>query len=172
MIAAGLGFSRVLRILLTEQEGQCSDSRDEIGFLTTPLYVEGLAVSKMLMKADADLEAKTSHHGYTPLHMAASGGRSEMMSILIEAGANPNSRELGGAIPLYWAAQNEHHKWMRSKVLHRAGANPLFTHLIRGMEGFTIVFVWTWRRPMGRLTRYGSSPGRLGYKVVGIQAVV
>lgn len=66
------------------------------------------AVTKMLVKAKADLEAKVSGSGSAPLHMAAQEGHLEVMRVLIEARADPNSRRVDGATPLYMAAKNGH----------------------------------------------------------------
>lgn len=76
-------------------------------------------MTKLLVKAAADLEATISNIGGTPLHLAAEGGRPEIMGVLIEAGANPNNRLLDGATPLYRAAQDGH--WLRQGASCESG---------------------------------------------------
>lgn len=75
------------------------------------------------MKAGADPEARTFSNGSTPLHMAASKGESEVMTVLIRAGADPNSRRLDGTTPLLQAAGAGHADAMR--VLLREKVDPL-----------------------------------------------
>ena len=75
------------------------------------------------MKAGADLEAKIFTTGATPLNLAAHEGHSEIISVLIEAGADPNSRRLDGSTSLHCAAQEGHMDAI--KLLIRAKANPL-----------------------------------------------
>ena len=84
-----------------------------------------LAVIKMLVNAGADLEAATFEYGHTPLYLAAEQGQSDVMSMLIEAGANPNCRCSDGASPLYIAAHNGHKAAV--KTMLRAKANPALT---------------------------------------------
>ena len=79
----------------------------------------------MLVKAGADLEASTPTSRFTPLHAASIRGQSEVVSALVEAGANPNSRSSDGRTPLCVAAVVGHLDAI--KVLLRADANPLLT---------------------------------------------
>ena len=83
-----------------------------------------LAVTKLLVKAGADLEARTAdRHKLTALHHAARGGHLEVVSMLVEAGANPNSRADLGTTPLYLMATAGDLDGVR--VLLRAGADPM-----------------------------------------------
>lgn len=50
----------------------------------------------------------TIHVGSTPLHLAASNGRSEAVSILLRRGADPNIATRTGDTPLHVASQNGH----------------------------------------------------------------
>ncbi len=71
------------------------------------------------------LEAADSR-GETPLLTAADEGHVEVMSALIEAGANPNSRSWIRGTPLFVAAQEGHMDAV--KMLLRAKADPLLNH--------------------------------------------
>ena len=123
MIAASFGHPRVVRVLLNNG-ADLSMVNDDGG---TALHgsAEGgyLEVTKLLVKAGADLDARISPGRCTPLYMAAKGGHSEVAGVLVDAGADPNTRRLGGATPLYKAAEYGHAA--ATKVLIRAKANPL-----------------------------------------------
>lgn len=103
MCAARCGYSRIVRVLLNK--GATMSPVDNHGFSALHMAAqEGhLAVTKMLVKAAADLDAKITTAGRTPLHLAAQEGHSEVVGVLIEAGTNPNNRTLDGGTPLYFA---------------------------------------------------------------------
>ncbi|CAN0457603.1 unnamed protein product, partial [Ectocarpus fasciculatus] len=67
----------------------------------------------------------TTLEGDTPLHLATSVGETAAMRALIEEGASVDSRNPGGATPLYIAAMQGHLGAV--KVLLHAKANPLLT---------------------------------------------
>jgi len=105
--------------------GADPNGRDEGGF--TPLHQaafwEKPEAIKALVRAGADLEAKTNtttFHGAPPLHWAARG-RIAATVALLDAGADPNSREIDGWTPLHQAAQYGTDKIIKSLV--QAGAN-------------------------------------------------
>lgn len=81
-----------------------------------------LAVTVDLVKAGADLDAKTLQ-GDTPLHLAAGEGQAGATAALIEAGADVDSRSRDGRTPLYMAASKLHLNAVTE--LLRAKANPL-----------------------------------------------
>ncbi len=122
MIATFNGHSCVAQILL--DNGASVSKVDDGGFTAVHFAAqEGqLALTKLLVKAGSDLEATSSRKGCTPLHLAAGRGHSEVMSALIDAGANPNSRMLDGGTPIHGAVQDGHLEAMR--VLLRAKADP------------------------------------------------
>ena len=61
---------------------------------------------EILIQAGADINASDAE-GWTPLHLAAGYGTSEMVHILLEAGANARARTLSGAVPFDMAQLNE-----------------------------------------------------------------
>ncbi|CAN0418606.1 unnamed protein product, partial [Ectocarpus sp. 12 AP-2014] len=84
-----------------------------------------LAVSKHLIEAGADLEARHGGVDTPPLHVAATKGFCQGMVVLIDAGANVDSRLDDGATPLFLAASDGRLEAVR--VLLRANANPLLS---------------------------------------------
>ena len=64
-----------------------------------------VACFELLREAGADLEARTGGdpEASTVLHFAAKG-RTEILSLLLEAGLNVNVTNSGGYTPLHWAA--------------------------------------------------------------------
>ena len=76
-----------------------------------------------VVNAAEELEA-TDHQGYTPLHVAATKGHSEVISALIEAGSDPNTcLPTTSETPLYSAVAGGHLDAVR--VLLRAKADTL-----------------------------------------------
>eukprot|EP00752_Nemacystus_decipiens_P009050 g8080.t1 len=134
MRASFMGHLHVARILLSRGGSPsvaCDDGCTALHYSTQEGH---LAITKMLVDAGADLQAKTCALGHTPLHLAAKGSPcivasqdrySEVMSVLITAGANLNSRGVDGSTPLYLAAEKGNVECV--KVLLRAKANPLLT---------------------------------------------
>lgn len=98
------GSSAVVEALLNH--GASVSIADDIGLTALLLAAQNpnLAVTRMLVKAGADLEAKTTSCGSTPLHLATNGGHWEVIRTLIEAGANPNSLMADGSTALLLAA--------------------------------------------------------------------
>ncbi len=46
-----------------------------------------------------------SPSGATALHRAAAGGQTEVVTLLLARGAEPNAQGAGGVAPLHWAAE-------------------------------------------------------------------
>lgn len=99
--------------------------------LHVSVYTRPLAVTKALVRAGANLEAKAvcftlgpeKIEGHTPLHQPAGEGFCEGMAALIGAGANVDSRLGNGATTPYLSACCGQLKPVR--ILIRVKVNPL-----------------------------------------------
>eukprot|EP00903_Cladosiphon_okamuranus_P019102 g17578.t1 len=134
IIAAGVGNSRVVRVLLDRGADVLVITDEGVTALHLSSGRGHVAIVKMLLKAGADAEGKSEGLG-APLHMAAEKGHWEVMRVLIEAGANPDTRRLDGRTPLFLAAQNGHVDAVREPL--RANANPLLPATNR--SGYTYI---------------------------------
>lgn len=61
----------------------------------------------LLLKFNADANARAHPSGWTPLHDAAYSNSKESIALLIDAGANVDARANSGATPLCFAAQED-----------------------------------------------------------------
>lgn len=86
MVGDCLGFSRIVSILLSNG-AKTLMSRDD-GYCPSPVssHWGHVAVTALLVEAGAALEAMNGE-GATPLLLAAATGRSEVVNVLIDAGA-------------------------------------------------------------------------------------
>jgi ankyrin repeat protein len=74
----------------------------------------------LLLDKGADINAQDLEKGATPLHHAASWGRTEVLSILIARGADLNLKNKAGQTPLRAAVTNEQKE--TAELLRRRGA--------------------------------------------------
>ncbi|CAM9877131.1 unnamed protein product, partial [Pylaiella littoralis] len=125
MVASVIGSSRVVKDLLRQGASVSVADSDGYTALHHSVYHKHLAVSKDLIEAGADLEARPGDVYDTPLHVAATKSFHQGMVVLIDAGANVDSRLDDGATPLFFAASNG--RLEAVKILLRANANPLLS---------------------------------------------
>ena len=132
MVASEEGYLRIVRVLLKYGASVSANTDRGHTALHASVYSKRLAVTKALIKAGADIEAKATCStnskkvsGHTPLHLAAGGGFSEGVKVLIKAGAMIESCLENGATPLYLAACCGHTEAV--KILVQAGADPTKT---------------------------------------------
>lgn len=117
-----------------------------------------VSITKLLVKAGADVVALTSAPGSTPLHVAAEAGRSEVMALLIEAGASLNYRTPGeGETPLFTSCDNGQVEAVR--VLVRAGADPLLTRTDELGQTFLPLEAAAFRGHSGVVRELAKRPG-------------
>jgi len=83
--------------------------------------------ARLLVTHGADIDAHgTGWMTGTPLHSAVSGRHTDVVGVLLEAGANPDVRQSGGWTPLHSAAHNGDVASVR--LLLDAGADPAATN--------------------------------------------
>ena len=110
-IACVLAASVVIVASAAVSPGTAESSRagpDCSGWLTAVFWQVAAAEDvERCLAAGAKIDARYSH-GTTPLHLAASGGRTATMNALIAAGAKVDARNKSGATPLHLAAAPSH----------------------------------------------------------------
>ncbi|MGH9324970.1 MAG: ankyrin repeat domain-containing protein [Vicinamibacteria bacterium] len=102
--AASSGDLEQVRMLLE----QGADVNLALGDGMTALHCAArngnLAIAEDLIRAGANLEAKTRLGEHTPLHAASAAGRAEVVLALLAAGADVKAATTTGATPLHFAA--------------------------------------------------------------------
>ncbi|CAN0346916.1 unnamed protein product, partial [Hapterophycus canaliculatus] len=107
MVASTMGYLRVVRVLLRLGAGVSVADNDGATALHLSVFNQHLAVSKALIKAGAEVEARCQESGATPLYTSARQGRLEDVKVLVGAKANPLVPAYDGeSLPLDAAAEN------------------------------------------------------------------
>jgi ankyrin repeat protein len=80
--------------------------------------------AQYLINAGARLNSPSQNRmRATPLHSAAAGGRSKLVMLLLEHGADPNALQEGGLTPLHTTAQKGDVESIRALLFHGADAD-------------------------------------------------
>ncbi|KAK6525843.1 hypothetical protein TWF281_010887 [Arthrobotrys megalospora] len=88
-----------------------------------------------MLDRGVDLEAKDSYKGWTPLVWAMREGREAVVRLLINKGANLETKEMWGQTPLMWAAVNGHEAVVRLLIKKKNGHEAVVRLLIeRGVD--------------------------------------
>ena len=106
--AAGLGDVGQLRQLLGDSDELVSSySADGFTPLALACYFGRAEATAFLIEAGADVDA-VSRNGaeLRPLHGAVAGRHTDVVRLLLESGANPNVKQMGGWTPLHGAANH------------------------------------------------------------------
>ncbi len=103
--AAMSGNLDAVRSLLQEKADVNTPQGDGMTALHWAAYRDDLEMARLLIDADADVEAKTRLGEITPLFMASKNGSAGMIELLLGAGADANATNTGtGTTPLMLAA--------------------------------------------------------------------
>jgi len=87
--------------------------------------IEEIIIMKMLIDSGADMNARDSVNGFSPLHSAALNGELELVKMLVENGADVNARGKGKCsdlTPLSWALINSNYNMVDYLRAHGAKA--------------------------------------------------
>lgn len=78
------------------------------GGLAKALYKGNLEKARRLIEQDRDLHDPLKPSGFTPLMLACEKGYGDIVTLLLDKGADVNARNAGGGTPLYVATYNRH----------------------------------------------------------------
>ncbi|KAJ0136327.1 hypothetical protein HZ326_20675 [Fusarium oxysporum f. sp. albedinis] len=84
-------------------------------------YYGHRVIVKLLLEKGAEIEAKDSEYGRTPLSWAAGNGHKATVKLLLENGAGVESKDEIGQTPLSWAAGNGHEAVVKLLLENGAG---------------------------------------------------
>jgi ankyrin repeat protein len=86
-------------------------------------YRDDVEMARLLIKAGADVKAKTRIDDFTPLLLAAKNGNAPMIELLLKAGADPNTATGTGATALMLAAASAKTEAVKLLLDHGANVN-------------------------------------------------
>ncbi|XP_078435400.1 ankyrin repeat family protein [Wolffia australiana] len=99
--AAGHDQVEAVKVLLNHQANPNARTDDDITPLLSAVAAGSVSCLKLLIESGAEVNIMAG--GATPLHIAADIGNSDLISILVKAGANPNAEDEEGFKPIQTA---------------------------------------------------------------------
>lgn len=104
--AAAGRINQVIRILARKPELATAYSPDGYQPLALAAFFGHVDIMQFLLRAGVEINA-LSHNSLqaAPIHSAVAGGQVEAVRLLLDHGADPNTRQTGGMTPLHLAAQ-------------------------------------------------------------------
>lgn len=120
--AAVMGKERLVEFLLKFKECPVDDADDTNA---TPLILATLKGSLPIVKLLLERGANVNHcnaNGHTAVKYAGSKNHTELLTYLLDANGDPNSRDHIGDTPLHRIASMEHHECLRILLTHPKSA--------------------------------------------------
>jgi ankyrin repeat protein len=125
--AAAVGDVRRLRELVTDRAAANTWSSDGFSLLHLAAFFGQPEAVRFLVAQGADIEAVARNQRLAaearPLHSAVAAQERDVITALLDAGADPNSRQHGGYTPLLEAAQLGNVKLVDLLLAHGASAS-------------------------------------------------
>ena len=103
----------------------CGCFDNSLGILNAVIAGDLRMVERLLCAKPQIIRTRTSGHKWSLLHMAASGGNSKMVELLLSSGALVDARTTEEKTPLHYAAVKGHLRVATALLEH--GADPSFT---------------------------------------------
>lgn len=114
--AAATGkVNNVIRLLAREPTMVNAYTEDGFQPLGLACFFGHFDVAEYLVKAGANINSKSRNNlGAAPIQSAAAGRHRKIVKLLLDNGADPNTREQNGFTPLHAAAQNGDEEMLRT----------------------------------------------------------
>jgi hypothetical protein len=112
--------------LSREECQKCNYVDQSLGILDAVIAGNLEKVRQILLVKPLVVMTRTSHHGWTMLHMAASGGNANMVQLLIDKGATVNGQNTFGKTSLHYAASKGHREIVNTLLRHHADTEMEF----------------------------------------------
>lgn len=126
--AAAFGnLGRLAELLAADASLATAYSADGFTALHLAAFFGKPEAAELLLVRNADVDARG--RGWmtgTPLHSAASANHTDVATVLLNAGADPNTKQAGGWTPLHAAAMNGNRELVELLLAH--GADPAATN--------------------------------------------
>ena len=135
-LAAERGYAKLVALLCTRHCSTARPDRDGLSALHLAAVYGYTEVAAALLEHRAEINKACPGSGDTPLHLAASHNQVQMVSFLLNRGANPDVQNKDDKTPLMYAAAKGNVVPVRLLVAHdanvyatdRGGNTPLLLH--------------------------------------------